>query len=186
MADKKTPKLHEVLAVEADLEGAAKILDEALVTFNKKVDHFSGHHKTLKMFDEARVTEEEGAEEHKEIVTTVDQKLAYLTKPIAKWWDALAQKERTNQEARADLVIDGEVLLEQVPATMLLGLESRLRMVRNVFDAIPTHPREVYGRLTRTMAMVSSRAATRRSGTKPRKLYATTSSCPQPKSTRRR
>lgn len=141
MASKKEPRLYEVLAVEADLEGQAKrVLDEAKVTFSKKADHFMGHHKTLKMFDETRAAEEEGSEEHKEPVTTVGDKLKYLRGPVARWWDALAQKERTNQEARADLIVDGEVLLEDVPGTMLLGLESRLKLVRGVYETIPTHP----------------------------------------------
>jgi hypothetical protein len=141
MAAKKEPKLHEVLAVEADLEGAAKrVLEEAKVTFLKKVEHFMGHHKTLRMFSEARATEEEAAQEHKEPVTTVDAKLRYVHKPVIRWFDALAQKERTNQEARADLVVDGEVLAEDVPATLLLGLESRLKLLRGVYEAIPTQP----------------------------------------------
>jgi hypothetical protein len=141
MASKKEPKLHEVLAVEADLEGQAKrVLEEAKTTFLKKSEHFHGHHKVLRMFDEQRAAEEEGATEHREPVTTVDDKLRYLHKPVARWWDAIAQKERTNQEARADLTVDGETLLEDVPATLLLGLESRLKFLRGVYEAIPTHP----------------------------------------------
>jgi hypothetical protein len=141
MAQKKVPKLHEVLAVEADLEGAAKrVLDEAKTTFTKKAEHFMGYHKQLKMFDEARAMEEEAAEEHKDPVTTVFDKLKYIQKPVARWWDALAQKERTNQDARADLVVDGEVLLEDMPATLLLGLEGRLKKLREVYEAIPTTP----------------------------------------------
>lgn len=141
MGTKKEPKLHEVLAVEADLEGNAKrVLEEAQVTFSKKGDHFMGYHKTLKMFDEARMAEEEGSEEHKDPITTVQAKLDYIRTPVAKWFDVLAQKERTNQDARADLVVDGEVLLEDMPATFLLGLESRLKLVRGVYETIPTHP----------------------------------------------
>jgi hypothetical protein len=135
----KKNQLHEVLAVLADLEGTAKkTREEAILTFTKRANHFTGYHKTLKMFDESRKLEEEGAEEHKPIVTTVDKKLKYLQTSQVKYYDALLQQEGTNQNARADLVVNGEVLAEGLPATFLLGMESRLKAIRAVFDAVPT------------------------------------------------
>jgi hypothetical protein len=139
MSEKRKHQLHEILAVLADLEGEAKkVREEAIVTFTKKTNHFMGHHKTLKMFDEDRAMEQEGAEEHKPLVTTVDKKLSYLSKSQAKYYDVILQQESTNQNARADLVVEGKVIAEQLPATFLLGMESRLKALRAVFDAIPT------------------------------------------------
>jgi hypothetical protein len=136
----KKSKLHEVLAVEADLAATAeKIMAETVVTFTKKDDHFQGFHKRLEMFDESRKQEEKGAEGSKSIVETVPSKLEYTSKSLAKYWDAVAQKERTNQEARADVVVDGVVIVEDAPATFLLGMESRLKKLRAVLEAIPTH-----------------------------------------------
>lgn len=140
MSEKKKSKLHEVLAVEADLAAAAeKITGETIVTFTKKEDHFNGFHKRLQMFDEARKQEEKGAESSKEIVDTVPSKLRYTATSLAKYWDAVAQKERTNQEARANVIIDGVVVIAEAPATFLLGMESRLKKLRAVLEAIPTH-----------------------------------------------
>lgn len=136
---KGTPKLHEVLAVESDLETTAKkVITEARNTFSKKHDHFIGVHKKLRMFDEQRQHEEAGAEEHKELVTSVGGKLKHVEKHTSRWFDALLQKERTNQDAKADLVVDGEVLLEDAPATWLLGMEKRLKLLRGVYEDIPT------------------------------------------------
>lgn len=136
---KRVPRLHEVLAVEADLEGTAKkVIGEARTTFSKKHDHFLGHHKSLRMFDENRKHEEAGAEEHKELVTTVPDKLKHVQKHCTRWFDALLQKERTNQEARADLIVEGKTIVEDVPAVWLLGMESRLKMLREMYDDIPT------------------------------------------------
>lgn len=141
MSDKKrTPKLHELLAVEADLDATAKkVMEEAKNTFVKKVDHFLGAHKGLHMFDEQRSQEEAGAQEHKALVTTVGKKLAYIRQPIVRLWDAVLQKDATNQDARADLVVDGEVIASDLPATWLLGMEQRLRGLRAVYEAVPTH-----------------------------------------------
>jgi len=75
----KSSKMHQLLAVEADLRAAFnKILQESMVTFTKKTDHFDGHVKTHKYLAAA----DEGVksrvqDEHKAIVTTVQQKLDY-------------------------------------------------------------------------------------------------------------
>lgn len=139
MTDKKKPKLHEILAVESDLQATAlKIVEEAKTTFSKKHDHFLGYHKTLVMFDESRRNEEAGAEDMKKIVETVPGKLKYIRKPCERWFDALLQKESTNQNAKADLVVDGAVVASDLPATWFLGMESRLKALRLMYEAIPT------------------------------------------------
>lgn len=133
------PKLNEILSIENDLKsGYEKIMAESKVTFDKKADHFQAHHKTLKMIDQSREHEEAAQEQHKELVTTVGEKLDHSWKYIAKYFDGLLVKEATNQMAVADLVVDGQVLAEQVPATFLLGMEERLKKVRELYDAIPT------------------------------------------------
>ena len=137
---KKEAQLHEVIAVEGDLEGqSTKIMAETANTFLKKGNHFAGYHKWLEMFEESRKQEENGATEHKETVDTVEGKLQHTWKHFGRYVDCIAQKERTNQEARADLVIDGQVLITDAPATLLLGLESRLKKLREVYAAVPTH-----------------------------------------------
>lgn len=136
----KKAKLHELLAVESDLMNTAeKVVQETIVTFTKKTNHFIGHTKWLKMLDEARQPEAEGASETKEIVETVPSKLTYAVKSLVKYWDAVLQKEATNQTASADLVIDGEVLATSLPATWYLGMETRLKKLRAILEAIPTH-----------------------------------------------
>lgn len=129
-------KLHEALAVEGNLEGLAKkVLAEAVGTFTKRTDHFTGFHKTLQM-------DEEGAmgvpDESKELTTTVGDKLDYLEKHLVKYWDCVLQKEATNQVAKSDIVVDGEVLANDVPATFLLGMETKLKNLREVYSFIPT------------------------------------------------
>lgn len=130
--------LHQILAVESEVEGeATKIIEEAYLTFTKRTHHFSGHHKQLQMFDEARQKEAEAAEEKQEMVTTVPAKLRYVSKAIARWFDVLLQKESTNQSARANLKV-GEREFGELPATFLLGMESRLKKVRSLIESVPT------------------------------------------------
>ena len=132
-------KLHELLAVESDLEETSKkILEEAFTTFVKKGNHFEGYHKTLKMLDEERSGEEDGAEEHKALVTTVPDKLEYVRKSLENYYNIILQKEATNQEAKADLEIAGVVIAKDLPATFLLGMETRLKKLRPLIESIPT------------------------------------------------
>lgn len=137
-------KMHELLAVEADLANTAKaVMDEALTTFSKKAEHFMGSTRTLTHFDAARAGEDTA--EQKAMVTTVDDKLGYVLGKVAPYWDALFQKEATNQDATADLEIDGVTIASNVPATFLLGMESRLKGMRDLILAIPTlNPNQVW------------------------------------------
>jgi len=131
-------KLHELLAVEGNIESAyRKALEETKTTFQKRPAHFFGRHKTLEMFDE---NAPKAPDEYQELQTTVQEKLEYQADHIIRYLDAVLQKERTNQEARADLVVDGVTLASDVPATFLLGLENKLKTIRSVYDVIPTLP----------------------------------------------
>jgi hypothetical protein len=130
-------KQHELLAVEGDLQGTAKkVMEEAVQTFSKRADHFQGQVKTLTLFDEARIAE--NTTDRKELVTTVDEKLDYVLGHVATYYDAVLQKESTNQLAKSDLVVDGTTIGKDLPATFLLGLESKLKAVRAVIETVPT------------------------------------------------
>jgi hypothetical protein len=132
-------KLHELLAVEQDLAGTFKnILEETKTTFNKKTAHFMSAHRVLKYYDEEKERAEKAPEEHQAMQTTVQKKLDYQQKHIVRYLDAVLQKEKTNQKAVADIVVDGITIASNVPATFLLGLESKLKQVRDVYSAIPT------------------------------------------------
>ncbi len=131
-------KLHELLAVEGDLDGEYKaIVDETISTFKKKPNLFFGAVRTLEWFEEGMP---EIPEEHQELTTTVKDKLDYQQGPIVRYLDALLQKERTNQDARADIIVDGVKVASDLPATFLLGLETRLKKIREAYREIPTLP----------------------------------------------
>lgn len=142
----KAPMLHEILAVEADVQGVAKkIIPEAIHTFKEKASHFQGAHRTLKMFgsdganDAAVAATEKAEEQHQEMVSTVHEKLKYVLDQVGRYYDVTLQKEATNQDAKADLVLpDGTVIAEDLPVGFLLGMETKLKDLRTVYEAIPT------------------------------------------------
>lgn len=129
-------KLHEILAVENDLEKVAQnIVGEAKVTFNKKASLFNGSVRTAQMFDsDAPIP----ATEVIKLEETVPSKLQYVGKAVARWLDVVLQKELTNQTATADLIVDGKVMADELPATFLLGLETKMKRLRDMYVELPT------------------------------------------------
>ena len=72
------------------------------------------------------------------MVSTVDQKLDHVLPVASRYYDVLCSKEIGNTNAKADVVVDGEVVMSGVPATFLLALEPRLKKLRDMLMAIPT------------------------------------------------
>lgn len=132
--------LHELLATEKNFTSQVNKLQlETLQKFDK--DHFfKGHIKTLKMLKDAPNNEqlELAGSEKKELVTTVKQTLDYLLGFWVKAEDLQATKNVTNQSAIANVEINGEILLSNLPVDELMGLEARLLDLRKVFEKMPT------------------------------------------------
>ena len=130
-------KLHELLAVEGDLAGVfTSILKETEVNFNKHADRYFGKHARVELFDADAPKE---ADVHKRLDDTVKNKLDYTADHIIRYLDAVLQKEKTNQIAVGDITIDGVTIAKNVPATFLLGLETKLKKIRNdLYLSIPT------------------------------------------------
>lgn len=131
-------KLHELLAVEGDVAGANKsILTETFKVFTKKLELFEGFTRKLAMFEEGLP---EPPIEIKEIDTTVNKRLDYQKAFVIRYLDLVLQKEATNQNAKADIEVDGVIIAKDIPATFLLGLETKLKQLRDVYSVIPTLP----------------------------------------------
>ncbi len=139
MREEAMPKLHELLAVEPDLEGTSKkVVAEARKTFDKPPIFFGFTRKWV-MFA-ADEQDQAPPDEHQHMTTTVADKLGYVSDHLARYYDAVLSKETANQHATADLVVDGVTLLQGAPATFLLGLENKLKSLRGMYEAIPTLP----------------------------------------------
>jgi len=130
-------KLHELLAVESDLSGTyAKILAETKTNFTKHPDRYIGLSQRFELFD---LSAPEEAEQHKKLDDTVADKLKYTAEHIIRYLDVVLQKETTNQRAVADLIVDGVTIAVGMPATFLLGMETKLKKIRDdMYASIPT------------------------------------------------
>lgn len=133
--------LHEVLAVEASLEAAMKVaVDETIKTFKGQENVFKGHHIETRPLLESDAAQAAAVAESETVLTqeTVTGKLKEAARHWARHVNAVAQKELANTVAKADLIIDGTTLIENAPATLLLGLEAKMKNLRSTVAAAPT------------------------------------------------
>jgi len=77
-------------------------------------------------------------DEHKQVQVLVRDLLPKLTGCFAKMLDLDMTVELANPSARADVVVDGKVLLKDLPVGALLVLEKRLKSLKEVVEKLPT------------------------------------------------
>ncbi|MHA1916278.1 MAG: DUF7873 family protein [Promethearchaeota archaeon] len=134
---KKGNQLHQILAVENEKKStASSMLAEALKTFKDKQGHFDGETRSY-----TRIEEESDIlpNEHRDVVTTVKERLEYTLGHLGPVIDLLVQKEETNASGsvHANFVV-GEKEFGTFSATALLQLETQLKALRNLYNAVPT------------------------------------------------
>jgi hypothetical protein len=134
-------KMHELLAVESTIAGNYnRDMAETLKAFSKP-ELFSKIVKSVKHFDDEQAKLD--TVETVDMTTTVKDRLDWFGAIAGKFLDVQLQKDKTNQSATADLVVDGKVIASAVPATTLLMLETKLQDIRKVLENSPTLPQGV-------------------------------------------
>lgn len=129
-------KLHELLAVKENVDNQAKQMRTDLTaTFEKKRHLFEETQKNFTPLEENAKTVRE---EQKDIQTSVYKEIGWISKILAKAMDVNYQIDLANTLAKADVLVDGEALLKDVPATNLLLLSKRMAEIKVLVDAIPT------------------------------------------------
>lgn len=136
-------KLHEALAVESDIKNQHNKIHEETLGVLGKPDFFRARIKRLTMtkpgLDPATKDAIETAGSSEEAIgTTVDKRLGYHSGFFKRLVNHRFQKDLTNQKARSDIIIDGMVVAEAVPATALLAFEDALVEQRKIYAAVPT------------------------------------------------
>ena len=133
--DKKSKsQLHELLAVESELETRHKNAISVAKERFSKPSLFIGANKSLKLFED---TDMETPCENQHLEFTVNQVVNQALSHTENYLNAVYQKEASNQNATADIEVDGKIICENLPATFLLGLETKLKLVRELFQNIP-------------------------------------------------
>lgn len=134
-------RLHELLAAERTPNSAWEyMLTETMHKFKTPATFFEGHSKSLRMIEESPQNKdiEAQAREEKPVTTTVFDTLEYALEIYRQMEDLQFQKNTTNQRAVGTVLFRGTPLLTELPVDQLLGLEARLKKIRELYMHIPT------------------------------------------------
>ena len=130
----KQIRLSQVIAIEKQIKSRVNSDGAELHKLNQKPDLFHGMTRTYERKDEDG---EDLPGEQK----LVQQRAAENLNSWARMWtellDVVASKDWGNLQARADLEIDGTVLVKDAPVTYLIWLEKQLDDCRTFVDNLP-------------------------------------------------
>ena len=128
-------KLHERIGLRKGEIGRNKArLTEILHGFKKPVI-FGGFAKSYEAVDEGG---EQLPGENKRVQRKVSDDLTSIRESLRALWDTVGSVEAGNCEAKADIVVGGTPIMENVPVTNLLFLEKQLTDLRTATENIPT------------------------------------------------
>ena len=128
-------RLNQVIAVEKGIK--TKVLKN-ITELNKLLQKpalFDGFSKTWEKIDEES---EQKANERKRVQFKTKDVLSEISDNMTELFDVTAQKDFANCDAKADVIVDGNVLLIGIPATYLLFLEKQLINVKTIVGNLPT------------------------------------------------
>ena len=102
----------------------------------QKEDLFKGREGIYRPDDE--VNGEKLPREHQKVQHTVSDLLNTAQLKWTELWDLTVTQDTANQQAKADIEIDGQVILANVPVTTLLFLEKQVNDVHTMVTKLPT------------------------------------------------
>lgn len=127
-------KLNQVIAVEKSVKARALAEVTELYNLARKPQLFDGHSKSYqKLADDGETLPPEGLRVQAQALDTVRQ----VSNRLSELFDTTLTKDIANTAAKADVVVDGEVLAKAVPATFLLFLEKQLTDVHTFVKSLP-------------------------------------------------
>lgn len=131
-------RLHTIAALHKGGKERAHREFTELHKASQKPALYGGLSKRYTPFDEEDLDRPTDTNERVQLrAQDVTQALREIMRPL---WDTEATLDATNQEANADLVVDGQMLVREVPATYLLFMQKQLDYLRTFVEKLPTLP----------------------------------------------
>jgi len=129
------PKLNQIVAVEKGVKSRVYGDITELHKTSQKPDLYVGFVKTYEKRDEEG---EDLPQERKKVQQNAEDVLKRTSELLTELFDVTAAKDFANCDARADVAINGQVLLRDVPVPFLLFLEKQITDIRTFVDKLPT------------------------------------------------
>lgn len=132
-------KLHHVLAVESGIKH--KSADKLTVIYKsfQKPDLFNGHIKTFSpRFDPDSQNYENLPDDRKNVQQNVGDCVRTIREQHTELFDLAYKRDVANCIAKADIAVDGNIILKDAPVTYLLWLGHQLDDLHAEVKKIPT------------------------------------------------
>jgi hypothetical protein len=127
-------KLNQIIAIEKGVKGQSlRDLTDAHQLLQKPA-MLSGISRTYRPKDEEG---EQFPAEATRVQVKAEEIIHKTVEVLTRLFDVTATKDWANTQAKADVVVDGAVLLAQVPATYLLFLEKQLVDIHTFVRKLP-------------------------------------------------
>jgi len=128
-------RLNQILAIEKGIKSNAYAKVTTLHKAVQKAELFDGLAREYEKRDDAG---DDLPSERKAVQFNVPNVLSQVESFMTDLITIVARKDWTNTVAKADVEIDGVVLMKDVPATHLLFLEKQLSDLKDVIAKLPT------------------------------------------------
>lgn len=130
-------KLNKIVAVEKGSKSRTTAALTSAYHIIQKPDQFNGIARsyTPKLDDGDKLPDE-----NQVIQANTNHILTSVSHAIAEYFDVIATKDWGNTVAKADVVVDGKVIIAAAPVTYLLFLEKFLVDVKTFVSKLPTLP----------------------------------------------
>jgi hypothetical protein len=129
--------MTELHTVVARYQGVAARTREELTEVYRKVGHaplFMGSIREMRSINEEVPDEKPEISLPSLTAQTLFQRIQNI---LTESWDLMATRDRSNMDAAADIVVDGETLAERVPVSTLLSLHKQFTDLRTELKAMP-------------------------------------------------
>ncbi len=127
-------KLNQIIAIEKGVKAQSHSLISELYKKIQKTELFNGFAKSYqKLVEDA----EDLPAENKKVQTTTGELLQEIKSIMIPLLDVTARKDFTNCEAKADIILESNVVVTNVPVSHLLFLEKQLTDLRTFIGALP-------------------------------------------------
>lgn len=124
-----TRKLNQVLAVEKSIKTRTYASLTAMHKEAQTPALFNGFSKNYEPLKEDGLPQ---APQTQKVQRNAEDMFAEAQKALTELFDVTATKDWGNQVAKADVIVDGQIILKDVPATYLLFLDKQLSDLRDL------------------------------------------------------
>jgi hypothetical protein len=130
------PKLNQINAIVSARKNEAEKAVSELYKIAQKDQLFVGRERTYRPLDD--VNGQKLPPESQRVQQRVDDLIRQAREKWTELWNLVLTQDTGNQKARADIVVDGKLILSDVPITTLLFLDKQVNDLETFVSKLPT------------------------------------------------